>query len=770
MFRKKLFVWITLLCLLLSGCGKETEENLSDPVQEEASIDYADRYQKLPVNDLFLGEWKRGELTEPEHFMAFTDYLPNVFPKNQEGDHYNRGFCADGESIYSLDTYYARGEDDKLNCTHYLNILDGLTREVKSITYRDPSFLSQPFLIGGRFFAVGQSMDENGNMQEFYVTELLPGGTLERKKNLFEVVEAEGMLPQQNFVSEVQLYYEPATDCFYLISPEEDRLIVLDAEGGLLEKQDGEDNKARFFLFAATPQGRILFLKLDGDTSTIFYFNQGEPSILFEGERGPEAEATKLTVDNHGRILFPENGINILEWDTESGTLAKLYVDASAADLSFGRFRGVDCVMRNENGELLILKDNALRIITEKGPAKQVTIVVKPLMFGEQTNLYRQYERTHPGVSFEILPKAEWAKRDVELAEVMQEMTEGAGPDLLVMSRQQMRDFEKNGCLTDLTDLLSAETKDKLIPGVLEYGRTENGIWLLSNQPVFQTMFVNQKYLKNSSWTTSEIIAIIEEREKAGEPFDQLLTFLYHPFLLFLESVFDSEFIDLEKGECSFDSELFIKVLEICKRYQDSEASGDTNKQYQLLKEGKLLMMMLPTMNLKNYSQARAALGDEYVPVGFPTVSGNGNRLNFDKGYAVNRNTKNSEVIADFLNWVFSRENESVEVLNSVPVRTDLFEGRLEYPGEFSWTQDPVIRVDSSIVIQIEGKPDGTAYVDEYMDLIQSGSYDKNRGEMNEISSIIWEEACAFFDGNKTASDTAKVIQSRVSLYLMENQ
>ena len=97
MFRKKIYLWITLACLLLSGCGKKTEENRSDPGQEEASIDYADQYQKLPVNDLFLGEWKRGELTEPEHFMAFTDYLPNIFPKNQEGDHYNRGFC---ESVY----------------------------------------------------------------------------------------------------------------------------------------------------------------------------------------------------------------------------------------------------------------------------------------------------------------------------------------------------------------------------------------------------------------------------------------------------------------------------------------------------------------------------------------------------------------------------------------------------------------------------------------------------------------------------------------------
>ena len=278
---KKIYFMITLFCLLFSGCGKGTEENLSEETKEEASVDYADRYQKLPVNDLFLYEWKRGELTETEYFMSFADYLPNIFPKNQEGEHYNRGYCADGESIYSLDTYYSRGEDGKLNCTHYLNILDGLTREVRTITYQDESFLTQPFLIGGRFFAVSYTMDD-GIIDDIFTAELLPDGTIERKTNVCEIMREEGMLPQQYFVAEVQLYYEPAADCFYLISPEEDRLFVLDAEGGLLEKQEGENTGARFFYFAATPQGRMLFLKLESGISTIFYYDRGERVILLQ--------------------------------------------------------------------------------------------------------------------------------------------------------------------------------------------------------------------------------------------------------------------------------------------------------------------------------------------------------------------------------------------------------------------------------------------------------------------------------------------------------
>lgn len=761
---KKIYFMITLFCLLFSGCGKGAEENLSEETKEEASVDYADRYQKLPVNDLFLYEWKRGELTETEYFMSFADYLPNIFPKNQEGEHYNRGYCADGESIYSLDTYYSRGEDGKLNCTHYLNILDGLTREVRTITYQDESFLTQPFLIGGRFFAVSYTMDD-GIIDDIFTAELLPDGTIERKTNVCEIMREEGMLPQQYFVAEVQLYYEPATDCFYLISPEEDRLFVLDAEGGLLEKQEGENTGARFFYFAATPQGRMLFLKLESGISTIFYYDRGERVILFEDKSGTEAGAVRLTVDHHGRLLFPGDGAAVVEWDPVSGTMKRIYTDTAAQNDSFGQSKTADCVMRNENGELLILKDNDLRIVTEKGPAVQVTVTVKPMVYGDWETLYRKYEATHPGVSFEILPKVQWDTRDVELAQVMQEMVEGEGPDILLIDRQQMMNFDKNHCLMDLSGLLSDATKEKLVPGVLEYGRTEDGIKLLSNQPLFGTLFVNQKYLTDSALTAREIVEIVGEKEAQGEPFEQLVRGVSHPFSIFVDGIFDSEFIDVENRECNFDSELFVRVLEICKRYKGDEDQSSGMVDYRLLKDDKVLFLALPTTNLKYYSEARAALGDEYIPVGYPSVSGNGNQLKFIRGYAVNQNTENYEVIADFLNWVFSRENETVEVLSSVPTRIDLYEGREEYDTFYN---SPVIHVDSHSVIVLEGKSDGTSYAGEYLDLIKGSRYDRNRGDLSDIISIIWEEADTFFEGEKSARDAAKVIQSRVSLYLME--
>ena len=72
------------------------------------------------------------------------------------------------------------------------------------------------------------------------------------------------------------------------------------------------------------------------------------------------------------------------------------------------------------------------------------------------------------------------------------------------------------------------------------------------------------------------------------------------------------------------------------------------------------------------------------------------------------------------------------------------------------------------IPFNLKPTPRRTSYAGEYLDLIKGSRYDRNRGDLSDIISIIWEEADTFFEGEKSARDAAKVIQSRVSLYLME--
>lgn len=780
MKKMRCIVGILVLGLLLTGCGKaglwlnQERETETDGGQEfwTEENDYTAQYQSLAVNDLFAGNWNRGELTSPEHFMTFTDYLPEIFPQNEVGEKYNRGFFADSKYMYSLDTYYNRGDDGLYYDTHYLNILDCVTREVRTITYRAEQeilglMMMGPYKTGGRVFASHFFVDEEGVLKEFCMVELLEDGTVNRMQNLGEILREKQMLPEPYCVPDAQIFYEPANDRYYLISPEGDCLYPIDREGNLIAGAEEEGAKD-IYLLAASEEGRLIFAREDGDAAICFSYKGEEKQILFSGKDGIVGGIGASTIDGHGRMLFSYKTA-VIEWDTVSGTQERLFVD-NTMDESYN-YQYLDCVMRNEKGEILTLRDNQLRIMTAKGPAKKVTVKIKPMLYFDDSlkRAVRKYEQTHPGIDIVLEAVSAWETRNRDTIELVQEMAKGEGPDLLLLDREEMLSFDKNECLMDLSEMLVPSTRKQLVPGVEDYGRTEHGIMLLSYQPRIRTAIVNRKYVREGdSWTVQDLVDIIEQREKEGKPFELLTRGDYHPFFLFVNNICDSEFVDLKAGTCSFDSELFRKVLEICKRY--NKPVDYQEDAYRQMRDGEILTMTPVGMSVVEYSLACANLGEEFVTVGYPTLSGNGNSLDFSMGFAVNRNTENREVIADFINWMFSLENEAL--LQNAPIRKDLYEGRvIRSNPEDGWSSGPYIRLSGREVCMLASKPDGSSYVPEYLELVEGCRYAEDTTVGNEIVTILWEEADGFFEGaDKSAEETAQVIQSRVRLYLQENR
>ena len=80
--------------------------------------------------------------------------------------------------------------------------------------------------------------------------------------------------------------------------------------------------------------------------------------------------------------------------------------------------------------------------------------------------------------------------------------------------------------------------------------------------------------------------------------------------------------------------------------------------------------------------------------------------------------------------------------------------------------EGPFLMVGNRSITLLEGRPDGKSFLPEYLEIMERGSSidTQTRG----ISAIIMEEAGAFFHGDKSAEDAAKVIQNRVWLYLNE--
>ena len=92
-----------------------------------------------------------------------------------------------------------------------------------------------------------------------------------------------------------------------------------------------------------------------------------------------------------------------------------------------------------------------------------------------------------------------------------------------------------------------------------------------------------------------------------------------------------------------------------------------------------------------------------------------------------------------------------------------------EATGEIVTVKRPHMKLDieGKGALKLELKPDGTSYLEEYMDFLENCAVD--RGWPGQIAVILSEELASYFSDDRTAEDAVANIQNRVQLYLDEN-
>lgn len=413
--------------------------------------------------------------------------------------------------------------------------------------------------------------------------------------------------------------------------------------------------------------------------------------------------------------------------------------------------------------------------LSEKGFADEdeygeITITVQPYykLDANLKLLISEYEESHENVHFEILPNIEWGQMDIAMARTYSDISRGAGADIIMMTDAELENFADKGCLRDLTNIFDDTDKDALLKNVIEYGVVDGKKYLLPLNTNITSMLVNRKYCPSGSLTISEALDIIEKRELEGAPFEYLFVSsrgIESSLDIFLSCIDESEFVDWDKKKCSFDSELFKRLLNTCKKYDDfgTYASVDFDDiiSFDMLKEDKVFGQYQSTYSLFSYSSMQTVLNNDYVDVGLPSDKRNGKKMTFASAIGVNRNTKHFKAIVEFLNYVYSYEAR--QKLHSDELRTDIYNGRVE---KDNGTGKYGIRTNEGEFVLLDVKQDGSTYIDEYFEFLNSFSLSDSGSSV--IRDIIYEEYAPFFAGEKTVEEVVDIIQSRISLYLME--
>ena len=236
------------------------------------------------------------------------------------------------------------------------------------------------------------------------------------------------------------------------------------------------------------------------------------------------------------------------------------------------------------------------------------------------------------------------------------------------------------------------------------------------------------------------------------------------------------EFVDYESATCTFDSELFIRVLNYLKSLPYTPVEFYSSERVSKELTDEIAMTEPITINeFTMYALPRALFGTEEISfIGYPN---RGNIIEASKGYAIS--AQSGKEIRDGA-WQFIKHvilNQDVTSISGFPVMYDVYRGYAENSQKGYYLLGPGYTMASSNTEFAQEEADSRRTIkaqmtqkdtDDLLALIEA--VEPSRALDAAIAKIIEEETANFYGGAKTAAETAAIIQNRASIYLSERK
>ena len=395
-------------------------------------------------------------------------------------------------------------------------------------------------------------------------------------------------------------------------------------------------------------------------------------------------------------------------------------------------------------------------------------------------NRIKKYNRYNDRYIVEYRQMDEGEDYDSALKEFNQLILGEDCPDLLVLSSQlDIEDFAANGVFEDLSPYLEKSRRVK---------REEFA------ENVLQAYTRSGKLLCiPSSFSISE--AVVGKQSLAEEGFGrdirdyQDLTGRYPDSRLFESTNCRTDllhtgwksFVDFESGKCRFDSRDFLEFLEWVKTYP-SEIDNTVHplERYQ---SGEILFRLTPIFGVDGYWINIPVFGEQVSL--FPYPGSDSAFIWSDDTYAITANSRHKEGAWDFIESCIRHRNLS-DYYDGFPVRKDMRKELFDLFMEKRYKTDEAgnILYDEATGEPVEERRgihrfnnvDFSFYsmTKEQIDVLEAflnqplAAREIANNREKEMYLIFNEEVQPYLLGQKSAEDVAKIIQSRLQLYLDE--
>lgn len=381
-------------------------------------------------------------------------------------------------------------------------------------------------------------------------------------------------------------------------------------------------------------------------------------------------------------------------------------------------------------------------------------------------------------------------QEDYQLAKstLQNEIGVGKVPDILLIGNGLDAEIlADKGVFSDLYQYLDNDediSREDLLGCVMAPFEDDGRLYRLVTNFSIQTLTGKKSNIgAAASWTIDEMLAI---NKNAGE---DVLLFESMSKSMMLNQLFmlgSDSFIDYTTGRCSFDNDSFINLLEYCNTLPDERNLGPSGRmeyeevddRYANYREDKILLYNTYLSSFSDYLQTRFVFGfDEINMIGYPTSQGSGAVIQPGVAYAIAEKSPVKEGGWQFLKYLLSDECQANERRGRMgwPATVSALRFHAEqemqmyyffhYSGGWSGSSQPI---DSSNMGGQPGLPGQLTQEDVDAVITYLDTVTKTSDFDQRIYEIIYEETAPYFAGSKSAVDAAKIIQSRISIYISE--
>ena len=351
------------------------------------------------------------------------------------------------------------------------------------------------------------------------------------------------------------------------------------------------------------------------------------------------------------------------------------------------------------------------------------------------------------------------------------EILAGHVPDLICAESMTLGFQADKGVLRDLWPMIDCDEdlgREALMAQVFDVMSKDGELYGIAPFFSIWTMAVRSEFLPDQpGWTLEELQ---QAAERAGNPTQVLGWKVPRDGVLFrLVGHNSGEFLDLKNGTCAFESQKFLDILNFARTFP-AEPEGweedDTRLEAERFAQGEQLSVELQISTFPEFQYTLKALGPDVRFVGFPSQSG-ASYFRLPTSLGISVDCQKPEAAWEFARTLLTEHYQSQDSGQSPGFPTNKKAFQSQADKAMTHSEKVYDRYGLSGSQESIFMPQMTREVYERF-LALYESCNRTMGYNDAVMSVVLDEAYWFFDGQKSAEDTAAVIQKRVGLYLDE--